>query len=994
MPTVIDSISIEIESNSAGAANGIDALAESLGKLKKNGSVAVAVNNLKELSGALRGFTDATNASRAVGKVAGALEKLKEVGSVKSIANSIGSLDTALQGVEKINVDDLVPKLERITAAVAPLSAVKAGGVNTMASGLLKLKEITEKLDDATIEKFAQRVEMVRQKLTPLSEKMTTIKAGFSSINSSARRAGDGVKHFGTKLNKTTINASAFIHVLESAVKWGQKAVDKFSEFIGDAAEWEGISARFGRGFGPQAQETYEWIQKLNQAMGINTQQFMQYSSVYATMLKGFGVAQKDASKMALGYMELTYDIWAGYNDQYKSLEDAADAVRSALAGEVEPVRRAGFTIIESTLQQTAANHGLKISLENATEAEKSYLRYLTMMDQAHAQSIVGTYAKEMNTAEGAIRTLTQQVRSLAQSFASLFLPILVQIVPYMQAFVDLLKDAVYQVANLLGVEIQAVDFSGYESGAGAVDGMTDALDSATESAKELKNATLGIDELNVISPPSNSSNVGSAASFESLDVGSLWDESIFNDIQSQVGALKEKLKVVLATVGAIGAAFALWKLSGVFMTGLNTVGQLLGFMSGQVTVLTKGAASLLSFLKFAGVVAVLATMVARFIDLYNNSEKFRTGIERIGLIGKTIFEGIGTVLGDIGANLKQFALSILDLLPESLKKSVLGFFEKMQGWLGKLDLDWKDLALTIGGIALLFVPGGQFLGAVLLAFEGVSVAIRGLGTVSDETFNVVIEKAKNMFSGIWEYAKEVFDDGIEFLTGVFTGDWQTAFSGIYGIAQSTFDLIGLATENLFGVNIASVVRTWFHESVKPWFTYEKWAELFNDVKTAIVDKIKAAINGGITLFNKFIDWINQKMKFTWDAIKIAGITIVPSGSVQLFTVPKIPMMANGGFPDIGQMFIARESGPELVGTIGNRTAVANNGQIVEGIKSGVYEANTEQNALLAEQNDLLRAILAKEGHVYLDPRAAKKAVDRATREAGYSISSGGVMSR
>ena len=47
----------------------------------------------------------------------------------------------------------------------------------------------------------------------------------------------------------------------------------------------------------------------------------MQYSSVYATMLAGFGVAAKDASTMALGYMELTYDIWAGYNDIYKSFE-------------------------------------------------------------------------------------------------------------------------------------------------------------------------------------------------------------------------------------------------------------------------------------------------------------------------------------------------------------------------------------------------------------------------------------------------------------------------------------------------------------------------------------------------------------------------------------------------------------------------------------------------------------------------------------------------
>ena len=48
---------------------------------------------------------------------------------------------------------------------------------------------------------------------------------------------------------------------------------------------------------------------------------------------------------------------------------------------------------------------------------------------------------------------------------------------------------------------------------------------------------------------------------------------------------------------------------------------------------------------------------------------------------------------------------------------------------------------------------------------------------------------------------------------------------------------------------------------------------------------------------------------------------------------------ANGGFPDTGEMFVARESGPELVGRMGRKNAVANNGQIVEGIRIGVYQA-------------------------------------------------------
>lgn len=48
---------------------------------------------------------------------------------------------------------------------------------------------------------------------------------------------------------------------------------------------------------------------------------------------------------------------------------------------------------------------------------------------------------------------------------------------------------------------------------------------------------------------------------------------------------------------------------------------------------------------------------------------------------------------------------------------------------------------------------------------------------------------------------------------------------------------------------------------------------------------------------------------------------------------------ATGGLPDVGEFFMARESGPELVGRIGNKNAVANNDQIVEGISAGVYNA-------------------------------------------------------
>lgn len=74
-----------------------------------------------------------------------------------------------------------------------------------------------------------------------------------------------------------------------------------------------------------------------------------------------------------------------------------------------------------------------------------------------------------------------------------------------------------------------------------------------------------------------------------------------------------------------------------------------------------------------------------------------------------------------------------------------------------------------------------------------------------------------------------------------------------------------------------------------------------------------------------------------------------------------ITQYASGGLPSQGQMFIAREAGPELVGTLGGHTAVMNNNQIVASVSDGVYRAQAEQNALLRQQNQLLMQIASKD---------------------------------
>ena len=96
---------------------------------------------------------------------------------------------------------------------------------------------------------------------------------------------------------------------------------------------------------------------------------------------------------------------------------------------------------------------------------------------------------------------------------------------------------------------------------------------------------------------------------------------------------------------------------------------------------------------------------------------------------------------------------------------------------------------------------------------------------------------------------------------------------------------------------------------------------------------------------------------------------------------------ANGGFPKVGEMFYANESGPELVGKIGNRTAVVNKTQIVESVSSGVERANDETNALLRTVIEYQKLLLKKETNVNIDGKRADKRISKARRNTGFSFS-------
>ena len=107
--------------------------------------------------------------------------------------------------------------------------------------------------------------------------------------------------------------------------------------------------------------------------------------------------------------------------------------------------------------------------------------------------------------------------------------------------------------------------------------------------------------------------------------------------------------------------------------------------------------------------------------------------------------------------------------------------------------------------------------------------------------------------------------------------------------------------------------------------------------------------------------------------------------AIHTFTyVPE--QFAQGGFPKSADVFYANENGvPELVGTVGGRTAVAS-GTEITGISNAVYQTANEEIALLRTQNQLLTQLLAKDTSVNIGDREIARASIRGQRQLGVTL--------
>ena len=279
---------------------------------------------------------------------------------------------------------------------------------------------------------------------------------------------------------------------------------------------------------------------------------------------------------------------------------------------------------------------------------------------------------------------------------------------------------------------------------------MDETTDSTKKAAKALKDYTMGFDELNIIDPTQGSSGSGGGTSAGNIlgDVDLSGYDMFKNYVGTSIDEIKEKVKKLLPIIAGVAAGFAAWKIADFLFNQLNNVHGL-AYKLGQVVGELRKKLGLVNP-ELAVIAGTVALIVWRFVDLYQNSEKFRIGLQRIkdlielAALGFSQGWNISLTEGKLGQSIehlkesiKTLAQQILDLLPEEWKENASNAFETIRQVVKKLDLDLGDLALTLVGIGLI-ISGHPVAGLAVIGFETISVAIRGLGSESEkESFDL-----------------------------------------------------------------------------------------------------------------------------------------------------------------------------------------------------------------------------------------------------------------
>lgn len=931
----LDELYIEIDTKSEKAESKIDDLIQDLTKLKsalngindtglskllnkldslKSNSLSRLANSVKSLSN-----SDLDKFSKNLGTVRSELDKFGNSGDgITNAGKGLNDLSKGAQRLSSINIEPTVSALKAVYDEVAKFDTLSDNLVN-VANGISRLGSAARFAARAASSATSPKQKSRSKTGTVPTGKTST--GGLSSSSKEVKRTTSLVDRLRKAFSNANNTAKKFGNTLKSVFKSAEKTGSKFFNMLKKLNSRLKSTGKSGRSMGQFLKEAFRGTL-------VYGGMFMALSAVMNSVTEGF-------QNMALGSER--------FNKTMSSLATSTLYMRNSLASALAPALNAIAPIVERLADgfaKVTEKMGMFLARLTGqgsyTKAVKTQVDYAASLDKTgESADDAKKKAEELKkTVSGfdelnLIKTQADDMSSSSSSSSSKYEEPTGNFidVPAISSFGDRLRSA-----------IEAQDFEGIGSlFAEKVNGIVNKINEVDWSSVTEKIGT---------------TLTGITTAFNSFFSGLDW-AGLSAGINSAISSVINGLNTFITGTDWAGLATGVGNGINLIFSALDTIFTGFDFASAGMA-FADSVNGLFSSVSWEGIGKTISDGIHGIAEFLNNA---LTGIDwqgvgnalmdaLNGIDWDTMGEDLGLLLGNLFVAAADLLTGIIEDLPELIDGLVNGLFAAVQA------IPWSEVSRAT------FELLGAALGA--LAKTGLDSILRQFKVIED-----FCQSVQDYFSQYFSWG----DSPDEIINGLFQGindalsdigQWiednifvpfMDGFNEAFGISGKNTSTIleesGMTlTEALkkgIGVIWDKVKEKFnkFKTDVTAWFN-SKLTD-FKNFGSEIITKIRDGIGDVWSkVSQKFTDFKNKiknffsgldifKIKVSYEPTTILGNTV---------NLPKLSFKASGGYVNSGEAFIARENGmPEMVGRIGNRTAVANNDQIVQAVSNGVFNA-------------------------------------------------------
>lgn len=551
-------------------------------------------------------------------------------------------------------------------------------------------------------------------------------------------------------------------------------------------------------------------------SLGLSELSVKKYASTMGAMLKSMKLSDKQVLVMSQNMTALAGDMASFYN---LSGDDAFQKIRAGISGETEPLKQLGINLSVANMEAYALSQGIDKSYNSMTQAEQAILRYNYLLDVT--KDAQGDFARTSGSWANQVKVLSEQWNTFKSVLGSSFIQVLTPVIQALNMIMGklILAGQYFQrfIYMITGVKPET------KGASTAISGLGNSLDDATKKAKKTKKALEGLqsfDKLNVLNK-SDSGDSDSDGGAGGMAVNDAYD---FSDITTATDALDSTFEEIDKKLQQMKTLFeAAWN-SDVVQSFAYAAKEYIQFLYDFVVAMGTALFENLQLtwenirLNVEETLSNITELWTLFwTDLGDTINEYSQPIidGMVGLFNSVWTDGVDPLIQQITKCWrdftsillelwKKYGKDILDDLGEFVVKTIELFqsigdnvlepiitpFLETISWLwdkhlkGMIQNTREFIAELIDGALKIY---NKFIQPIVMwlleklapAWSFLSSTVIGLlgsmfGFISD-----IVSSITRVLTGL-----------IKFITGVFTGDWKKAWTGVKDIFKGIFDML------------------------------------------------------------------------------------------------------------------------------------------------------------------------------------------------------------